>query len=228
MFEDVILVESYASEAFPEGLVSEVVRVLIDDLGQHTAALIVNDADGARHTDLTMPDLLTEITEIVTGLGTTGLADLPTALAARPATMRNVTDEHWDRLQYRLRAGPAPDRVRDSWANGRAFYESPDGLRGRPPLTIEWKGAHRATWLRVPACLTCGSTTSTSSAASTSQGSSPTAHPRICSFVALLIAASAWTAHPGMSDAHLMSISTSTTVFAATSGSISCHPRRSS
>ena len=44
MFEDVILVESYASEPFPERLVSEVVRVLIDDLGQHTAALIVNDA----------------------------------------------------------------------------------------------------------------------------------------------------------------------------------------
>lgn len=43
MFEDVILIESYASEAFPERLVSEVVRVLTDDLGQHTAALIVND-----------------------------------------------------------------------------------------------------------------------------------------------------------------------------------------
>lgn len=44
MFEDVILVESYAPKAFPERLISEVVRVLIDDLGQHTAALIVNDA----------------------------------------------------------------------------------------------------------------------------------------------------------------------------------------
>ena len=44
MFEDVILVESYAQQAFPESLISDVVRVLIDDLGQHTAALIANDA----------------------------------------------------------------------------------------------------------------------------------------------------------------------------------------
>jgi hypothetical protein len=44
MFEDVILVESYAPQAFPESLLSDVVRVLTDDLGQHTAALIVNDA----------------------------------------------------------------------------------------------------------------------------------------------------------------------------------------
>lgn len=43
MFEDVILVESYAQEAFPDSLVSKVVRVLIDDLEQRTAALVVND-----------------------------------------------------------------------------------------------------------------------------------------------------------------------------------------
>lgn len=44
MFEDVILVEACASHAFPEKLISDVVRVLIDDLDQHTAALIVDDA----------------------------------------------------------------------------------------------------------------------------------------------------------------------------------------
>ena len=44
MFEDVILVESYAQVPFPEDLVVGIVRVLIDDLGQHTAAFIVNDA----------------------------------------------------------------------------------------------------------------------------------------------------------------------------------------
>lgn len=90
-----------------------------------------------------MPDLLTEITEIVTGLGTTGLADLPTALAARPATMRNVTDAHWDRLQAAYDQGQHPNAFVAAWTNGRAFYESPDGLRGRTPLTIEWKGAHQ-------------------------------------------------------------------------------------
>lgn len=90
-----------------------------------------------------MPDLLTEITEIVTGLGTTGLSDLPTALAARPTTMRNVTSDHWDRLQAAYEQGQHPTAFAGAWANGRALYESPDGLRGRAPLTIEWKGAHQ-------------------------------------------------------------------------------------
>lgn len=44
MFEDVILVESYAQHAFPERLISDVVHVLVDDLGQHTAALILNES----------------------------------------------------------------------------------------------------------------------------------------------------------------------------------------
>jgi len=44
MFEDVVLVEAYARESFPSGLVSDVVDVLVRDLGQHTAALIINDA----------------------------------------------------------------------------------------------------------------------------------------------------------------------------------------
>lgn len=44
MFEDVMLVESYAREPFPEDLLVGIVRILIDDLGQHTAAFIVNDA----------------------------------------------------------------------------------------------------------------------------------------------------------------------------------------
>lgn len=44
MFENVILVEAYAGDPFPDQLISEALDVLFDDLGQHTAALIVNDA----------------------------------------------------------------------------------------------------------------------------------------------------------------------------------------
>lgn len=44
MFEDVILVEAYAQDPFPDQLISQALDVLFDDLGQHTAALIVNDA----------------------------------------------------------------------------------------------------------------------------------------------------------------------------------------
>lgn len=44
MFEDVILVEAYSQEPFPDELVSRALDILFNDLGQHTAALIVNDA----------------------------------------------------------------------------------------------------------------------------------------------------------------------------------------
>lgn len=90
-----------------------------------------------------MADILTEITEIVTGLGATGIDDLANALAARPMTFRNVTDDHWSRLQAAYDQGQHPAAFAAAWANGRAFYESPDGLRGRPPITIEWKGGHQ-------------------------------------------------------------------------------------
>lgn len=90
-----------------------------------------------------MPDLLTEITEIVTGLGMTGIHDLVSALAARPGVMRNVSDSHWDRLDAALAAGTQAAVFARAWANGRAFVESPDGLRERVPRVIEWKGSHQ-------------------------------------------------------------------------------------
>ena len=90
-----------------------------------------------------MPDLLTEITEIVTGLGSTGIDDVGTALAARPSAIRNVTDAHWTRLQDAFDKGAHSAAFATAWANGRALFESPDGLRGRPPMTIEWKGVHQ-------------------------------------------------------------------------------------
>lgn len=44
MFENVVLIEAYAQNAFPGRLLDEVVSVLIGGLGQRTAALIVNDS----------------------------------------------------------------------------------------------------------------------------------------------------------------------------------------
>lgn len=90
-----------------------------------------------------MPELRTEITEIVTGLGMTGLADVDVALAARPGLMRNVTDAHWDRLDTARAAGAYAAEFTAAWNNGRAFLQSPDGLRGRLPALVEWKGAHQ-------------------------------------------------------------------------------------
>lgn len=93
---------------------------------------------------MTVPDLrlLTEVTEIATGLGITGLATVDAALAARPAVMQNVTDAHWDRLEAARAAGAHDAAFDAAWANGRAFLESTDGLRSRLPAVVEWKGAH--------------------------------------------------------------------------------------
>lgn len=90
-----------------------------------------------------MPDVLTEITEIVTGLGMLGLGSVESAVGARPATMRNVTTAHWDRLEAAWADGTHSSAFAAAWANGKAFLESPDGLRGRIPIVIEWKGAHQ-------------------------------------------------------------------------------------
>jgi hypothetical protein len=90
-----------------------------------------------------VPDLLTEITEIVTGLGMLGFDSIELALSARPQTMRNVTASHWDRLDVAASDGTHQTAFDTAWANGQAFLQSPDGLRGRVPIILEWKGAHQ-------------------------------------------------------------------------------------
>ena len=90
-----------------------------------------------------MPNLLTEITELSTALGMTGVDSLDEALAARPGAIHNVTEAQWNRLAQARAEGTHAGAFATAWANGRAFFESPDGLRRRVPLTIEWKGAHQ-------------------------------------------------------------------------------------
>lgn len=90
-----------------------------------------------------MPGLRTEITEIVTGLGMVGFSDLATALAARPDQLRNVDADQWQRLEDAFADGGHAYDFEAAWTNGRAFLESPDGLRNRIPLVIEWKGPQR-------------------------------------------------------------------------------------
>lgn len=72
----------------------------------------------------------------------TGFDDMTGALAARPQLLRNVDATHWDRLDEAVADGGYAENFADAWANGRSFFESPDGLRGRIPLVIEWKGPH--------------------------------------------------------------------------------------
>ena len=90
-----------------------------------------------------MPAIRTEITEIVTGLAMLGYRDLKQALEVRPGHILNVTDEHFDRLDAARGAGRHDHEFETAWANGSAFARATQGLRGRPPWSIEWKGPHR-------------------------------------------------------------------------------------
>ncbi|HVB90490.1 MAG TPA: hypothetical protein VND70_00140 [Acidimicrobiales bacterium] len=91
-----------------------------------------------------MPHPRTMVTELGTGLGMLGLDRIEDALASRPAVMRSLSPEDWDRLSA-LRAGGAFDaEFHAAWQNGRAFLAARDGLRERRPEVVEWKGAVRA------------------------------------------------------------------------------------
>jgi hypothetical protein len=90
-----------------------------------------------------VPNLRTMVTELGTGLGMLGDVDIDGVLRERSPVMRSLSPEHWDRLGQ-LRAGGAFDHeFHAAWSNGRAFLEARDGLRGRRPEVVEWKGAVR-------------------------------------------------------------------------------------
>ena len=91
-----------------------------------------------------MPAPKTEITEVVTGLALFGGSDARTALADPPSAFTDVPSETWTRLAALESEGRYREEFEAAWANGRAFLRADDGLRGRPPLLVEWKGGHRA------------------------------------------------------------------------------------
>jgi hypothetical protein len=91
-----------------------------------------------------VPNLRTMVTEVGTGLGMLGLDSVDDVLSARPGVMRSLSPEDWDRL-LAARAGGALDaEFHAAWENGRSFLAARDGLRGRLPDAVEWKGAIRA------------------------------------------------------------------------------------
>ena len=91
-----------------------------------------------------MPALLTEITEIVTGLGTLGGPSPDEGLGPEPPPeLRNVDPDTWERLRSAAEAGAHRAEFLAAWNNGRALLRAGDGLRGRTPALVEWKGGHR-------------------------------------------------------------------------------------
>jgi hypothetical protein len=91
-----------------------------------------------------LADLRTTITEVVTGLGMTGSDSVEDALAARPPALVDVSCELWDQLSDAWCRPTHRQSFVAAWTNGRRFLESRDGLRGREPIIVEWKGSHRA------------------------------------------------------------------------------------
>jgi hypothetical protein len=55
--------------------------------------------------------------------------------------MVSVSPEQWTLLQAAHEGGALAAEFDAAFANGRAFLEARDGLRGRRPEVIEWKGA---------------------------------------------------------------------------------------
>jgi hypothetical protein len=90
-----------------------------------------------------VPNLRTMVTELGTGLGMLGDDDLDQVLATRSAVMRSLSPDNWDLLNS-VRAGGAYDsEFHSAWRNGQTFLGARDGLRGRRPEIVEWKGAVR-------------------------------------------------------------------------------------
>ena len=91
-----------------------------------------------------MPSDRTTVTELGTGLGMLGLAGIAESVRSRTPVMRSLSPEMWERVE-RLHAGGAYDaEFHAAWANGQAFLAADDGLRGRLPQVVEWKGTGRA------------------------------------------------------------------------------------
>lgn len=88
--------------------------------------------------------LKTEITEIVTGLAMLGADTLELALDVEPPEqLRNVDATTWQGLRTAHQGRTHDHDFLAAWNNGRAFLAARDGLRGRPPELVEWKGGHR-------------------------------------------------------------------------------------
>jgi hypothetical protein len=91
-----------------------------------------------------VPSDRTTVTEIGTGLGMLGHSDMDDAVRSRSLVMHSLSPEMWQHLAQ-LRAGGAYDaEFHAAWANGRAFLAASEGLRGRLPEVVEWKGTGRA------------------------------------------------------------------------------------
>lgn len=82
----------------------------------------------------------TLVTELGTALGLLDV-DVDRVWFARPPRLLNVADAHWAALRDAVDGDG--ERFAAAYDNGRHFLLAPDGLRGRPPALVEWRGPMR-------------------------------------------------------------------------------------
>lgn len=94
-----------------------------------------------RRASTQMPDVRTLVTEVTTGLAIAGSASsLGRALASPPSSMVNVTARHYDLLRQAYGDPNFRREFDTAWENGSIFLRSDEGLRGRIPVRVEWRG----------------------------------------------------------------------------------------
>lgn len=72
-----------------------------------------------------------------------GFPSIEHALAVRPEAFVGVSELEYDRLVEMYLSGREAHLFATAWRNGSQFARSVEGLRGRPPWIVEWKGSHR-------------------------------------------------------------------------------------
>ena len=90
-----------------------------------------------------MADLRTELTEIVTGLGTLGFRDMHHGVNAAPRALVGVAPAVLGRVGDHLDDPVLGPLARVAFTNGATFLAATEGLRGRVPHRVEWKGPHK-------------------------------------------------------------------------------------
>jgi hypothetical protein len=86
---------------------------------------------------------LTKLTEIMTGIGMLGGPHPTETLPMVAGELANVDAETWKSVVDQLLDPDTTAVATAAMENGRFFRDARDGLRGRQPLRVEWKGPHR-------------------------------------------------------------------------------------
>ena len=73
-----------------------------------------------------------------------GLLVVGLQVALERAAVANVSADAWARLRELHADGAHRTDFAAAWANGQAFLAADEGLRGRPPRLVEWKGPGQA------------------------------------------------------------------------------------